>query len=146
MMKIRISDKQDIPVNITGIRKLVRCVFVQEGLSGAPGEVSIMLVDDEGMRELNRKFLSRNRPTDVIAFRMWEGPFHQLHPEILGDVVVNVAQARRLEKDFQTELDLYIVHGLLHLLGYVDDTGSNARVMQERCDCILKKCEIKRGK
>ena len=139
-MKIKISNKQDIPVNIVEIRKLIRCVFAREGMPRAAGEISVMLVGDREIRDLNRRFLSRDRSTDVISFRMWEGPFYKLHPEILGDVVVNVEQAGRLRKDLRKELALYIVHGLLHLLGYVDDTRSNAGKMQERCQCILKEC------
>lgn len=132
-MKIRISNQQKIPINIAEIRRLVRYTFNKEGIKKAEVEISILLVDDKGIQELNRHYLGRRRPTDVISFRMWEGPFFKLHPEILGDVVVNVEQAKT-----KRELALYIVHGLLHLLGYVDDTKENARRMQRRCERILK--------
>lgn len=129
-MKIRITNHHNVPIDI---KNLVKYTFREEGIKKANVEISILLVDDKGIEELNRHYLGRARPTDVISFRMWEGPFHKLHPEILGDVVVNVEQAKR-----KRELVLYIVHGLLHLLGYVDDTKENARRMQKRCDEILK--------
>lgn len=137
-MKVRINNQQEMPINIAEIRDLVRYLFEKEGIKGACVEISILLVDDKGIEKLNKEYLGRARPTDVISFRMWEGPFYKLHPELLGDVVVNVAQAHRSGRQFKRELALYIVHGLLHLLGYVDDTKQNARRMQGRCGEILK--------
>lgn len=132
-MRIRISNQQKTPINLADIKNLVKYAFRIEGIKKADIEISILLLDDKGIGELNKQYLGRPRPTDVISFRMWEGPFHKLHPELLGDVVVNVEQART-----KRELALYIVHGLLHLLGYVDDTKRNARLMQSRCNRILK--------
>lgn len=137
-MKIRINNQQGTPVKISEIRDLVRYTFQKEGIKGANVEISILLVDDKGIQELNKEYLGRARPTDVISFRMWEGPFYKLHPELLGDVVVNVAQAKRSGRQFKRELALYIVHGLLHLLGYVDDTKQNARRIHRRCTEILR--------
>jgi len=132
-MRVRINNQQKTPINLADIKKLVRYTLAIEGIKKADTEISILFVDNEGIEELNRQYLGRRRPTDVISFRMWEGPFHRLHPELLGDVVVNVEQAKS-----RRELALYIVHGLLHLLGYVDDTKRNARLMQNRCNRILK--------
>lgn len=132
-MRVRISNQQKTPINLADIKNLVKYAFRIEGIKKADIEISILLLDDKGIGELNKQYLGRPRPTDVISFRMWEGPFHKLHPELLGDVVVNVEQART-----KRELALYIVHGLLHLLGYVDDTKRNTRLMQSRCNRILK--------
>lgn len=132
-MRIRINNLQNIPINLPEIRDLANYTFRKEGIKRTKAEISILLVDNKGIEDLNRQYLGRARPTDVISFRMWEGPFYKLHPEILGDVVVNVEQAGT-----KRELALYIVHGLLHLLGYVDDTKRNAKLMQNRCEVILK--------
>lgn len=137
-MKVRINNQQDIPVNTAEVRKIVQYTFKKEGIKKANVEISILLVDDKGIEELNKQYLGRAKPTDVISFRMWEGPFYRLHPEILGDVVVNVARAKRSRVFFRRELALYIVHGLLHLLGYLDDTKKNASRMQVRCEEILE--------
>lgn len=137
-MNITAANNQSIPVKLADIKNLVKYTLKKEGIKKADVEISVLLVDDEKIKELNKRHLRRHRPTDVISFRMWEGPFDKIHPEILGDVVVNVEQAKRSGKYFKWELSLYVVHGLLHLLGYIDDTKDNAAQMQKRCDKILE--------
>jgi probable rRNA maturation factor len=100
--------------------------------------VSVLLENDKGIAGINKKYLGRPYSTDVISFRLWEGPYSKVHPEIFGDIVVNVEEARRRNNNFERELSLYIVHGVLHLLGYIDDTKNNSKRMQKRCDFILK--------
>lgn len=141
-MRVRFSNQQSIKVSQAEIRKLAEYALTLEGIGRAKIEISILLVDNARVKELNKEYLGRKRATDVISFRMWEGPFYKLHPEILGDVVVSVEQAhreaRRLGKEFKQELWLYIIHGLLHLVGYEDDTSQNAKKMHKRCLEILK--------
>ncbi len=90
-------------------------------------ELSIAFVDDPGMQELNRRYLRRDRPTNVLAFSMREGEFSALSPRLLGDVVISVETAERQSSRFglsRTEMILLLmIHGILHLLGY-DDKGS----------------------
>jgi probable rRNA maturation factor len=90
-------------------------------------EVSILLVDDARIRELNRRYLRHDRPTNVIAFPMQEGEFSALNPNLLGDVVISVDTARRQSPRFglkPAEMVLFLmVHGLLHLVGY-DHVGT----------------------
>jgi probable rRNA maturation factor len=98
-----------------------------------------------GPSELNRDFLGKDAPTDVLAFAALEdsGPFVAA-PEAggyLGDVIVSypraVAQAREHGHSPEQELNLLVVHGILHLLGYdhADDEGK--AVMWARQDAIL---------
>ncbi|HEX9948608.1 MAG TPA: rRNA maturation RNase YbeY [Thermodesulfobacteriota bacterium] len=85
-------------------------------------ELSILLVDDDEMQRLNRAYLCRDRPTNVLAFAMREGKNQHLNPALLGDVVVSTETAQReaLQRDvtLEEELALLLVHGILHLLGY----------------------------
>jgi len=85
-------------------------------------EVSLLLLDDQGIREINRNYLERDRPTNVISFAMTEGPFGHVNPHLLGDIVVSVerSQEEALEAGLAPDdyLDYLIIHGLLHLLGY----------------------------
>jgi len=85
-------------------------------------ELSLVLVGDEEMTRLNREHLGRDRSTNVIAFPMLEGDFGQVNPGVLGDVVMCVDTALR-EADEQgynldEMLDYYLIHGILHLVGY----------------------------
>ena len=90
-------------------------------------EISILLMDDNQIRALNRKYLHRNRPTDVISFSQIEGEFNHINAKLLGDVVISVETARRqsgeVSSTLQDEITFLLVHGILHLLGY-DHEGS----------------------
>ncbi len=97
-------------------------------------ELSLLLVDDARIRELNSKHLGRNRPTNVLAFSMREGEFSSLHPHLLGDLVISVETARRQSNRFglnEMEMVIFLmVHGMLHLIGYEHEgTKKGAREM-----------------
>jgi len=91
-------------------------------LGCSESELSILLVDDDEIQRLNREYLCRDRPTNVLAFAMREGENQHLNPALLGDVVVSTETAQReaLQRDvtLEEELALLLVHGILHLLGY----------------------------
>ena len=77
------------------------------------------MVNDRRIRQLNRKFRSKDKPTDVLAF-----PYNELvGPEkLLGDVIISRETTRRNVKRFkvsyQVELKRLVIHGVLHVLGY----------------------------
>lgn len=85
-------------------------------------EISILLVDDAQIQDLNQRYLGRNKPTNVLAFSMREGEFSTLHPNLLGDLVVSVEMAKRQSRKSgfsQMEMmSLLVIHGILHLIGY----------------------------
>ncbi len=86
------------------------------------GELSILIVDDSQIAVFNQQYLGRSGPTNVIAFPMREGPFADLTPGLLGDVVVSVETACREGEaagiGWQERLFELVVHGILHLFGY----------------------------
>jgi probable rRNA maturation factor len=97
--------------------------------SGCPeGELSILVVDDERIRTLNRDYLDRDRTTNVISFPMQEGEGAGLHPDVLGDVVISADTAARDAEEagvsFENELHFLLLHGILHLLGYDHERGT----------------------
>jgi probable rRNA maturation factor len=110
--------------------------FVLEREGSPEKEVSVLFVDDSQITELNRRHLGRNGPTDVLAFPMSREGEVDLHPEILGDVVVSaeraISYAREHALDPGEELSLYLIHGILHLLGYDDVDYAEARRMRRR--------------
>jgi probable rRNA maturation factor len=90
---------------------------------GSPeAELSIVFVDDSLIRELNRRYLHRDKPTNVLAFSMTEGEFPMFHPHLLGDLVISVETAERQSNRFGLRAGdmviLLMIHGILHLLGY----------------------------
>ncbi len=103
-------------------------------------EVSIAIVDDEAMRNLNRKFRKKNKTTDVLTFPADASDADpQAHGRPLGDIVISADQARRQAADqrhsLATEVRYLILHGILHALGYdheTDDGEMNALEVEVR--------------
>lgn len=119
--------------------KLAGRFFRTLGLTGV--ELSLSLVRDEEIRELNALWRKKNKSTDVLSFPAGEmpGPGRR----VLGDVVISTDTARRAAVDFGTsfaeELDLYLAHGLLHLLGYDHQGRAQARKMEAVERKLLKR-------
>ncbi|UCC66063.1 MAG: rRNA maturation RNase YbeY [Deltaproteobacteria bacterium] len=107
-------------------------------------ELSILLVDDDEITQLNREYLSRDHPTDVLAFAMGEGEGKELHPQILGDVVISTETAQREAQNrggaLQGEMALLLVHGILHLLGYEHeaDPGEAAKMQAKEREVLAR--------
>jgi probable rRNA maturation factor len=106
-------------------------------------ELSILIVDDRQIAKLNRQFLNRKGPTNVIAFPMQGGQFSEIAPNLLGDVVISVetAQHEAQNAGLRTEdrLNQLLIHGILHLLGYDHvETISEARTMENKANELLK--------
>jgi len=84
--------------------------------------VNIILADDKYITRLNRKFLKRNRSTDVLSFGMKEDKKLSPEPNLLGEVYISLDRAEKQAKEYdqslEKEVNLLVCHGLLHLLGY----------------------------
>ena len=111
-------------------------------------ELSIVLTDNETIREMNRTYRNMDRPTNVLAFPMLEPMDADLPgfpvvpddagpgaPPLLGDVVISTEQAEQEAKTAGITLDermsQLLVHGILHLVGYDHETGeTDARQME----------------
>jgi len=106
-------------------------------------QVTIVLVGERAMSVLNSRWRGNNRPTDVLSFSQREGKGGDLHPEVLGDIVICVPVARRQAREaghcLIAELDRLAVHGLLHLAGYEhEDDPVAARAMRRREAAIIR--------
>jgi len=104
---------------------------------GSPeSELSILLVDDEEISALNRQYLNREGPTNVIAFPMREGDFSDINPSLLGDVVIAVETAAREAEaggiEAEVRFDELLVHGILHLFGYDHEKEADEALRMER--------------
>jgi probable rRNA maturation factor len=119
-----------VRVSAPRLRALARRTLA--ALGRADCDVDVSVVDDQRIRRLNARYLGQRRPTDVLAFDLdGPGPARRL-----GEVVISAEaasrQARRLGVPAALELDLLLVHGLLHLAGYDDHEPLEARLMHER--------------
>jgi len=123
------NQQQAMAIDPRWVRRIVRGVLRAQG---APDRsVSVAVVDAERMQALNARFLGHDRPTDVMAF-----PLAEPGDAYLGEVVVcsdvAVTEAGQRDKDPQAELALYLVHGVLHLLGFRDGRAADRRAMETR--------------
>jgi|SRR5205823_4298873 len=94
-------------------------------------KVLVWLISDRRMAQLHRKFMHRMGPTDVLTFQ---------HGEIFISVQTAKRHARAFGNSLARELRLYIVHGLLHLHGFDDQTRTGARKMHKLQEKILCEC------
>ncbi len=125
---IEVSFEVAVPeLDVGEIRRVLAAVLEREG---ADLGLSVALVDDAAIHRLNREFLDHDHPTDVISFDLGDDP------GVGGEIVVSVDTARReaAERgcDLRSELLLYCVHGVLHLLGYDDHDVEDRSRMHAR--------------
>lgn len=95
-------------------------IFKRESALSALSEIHVLLVSDRRIAELHQYFHEVTGPTDVITFQH-------------GEIVISAQTAQRQAGEFRTstqgELELYLLHGLLHLHGFDDETAADARRM-----------------
>lgn len=116
---------------------------VLSALDYPDAELSILLVDDLEIAELNQQYLNRQGPTNVIAFPMLEGEFAGITPQLLGDVVISLDTADREGSlagiEMKSRLDQLLIHGILHLLGYDHENDPDeARRMEQKSDELVQ--------
>jgi probable rRNA maturation factor len=122
------------PVALAG---LVRRVLCAEGV--ARGAISLTLVDNAAIHAINRRHLGHDWPTDVITFRLSEPDDEVVSAELVISAEMAAETARETRVDAWNELALYVVHGLLHLCGYNDETADERAAMRQREDEVLAK-------
>lgn len=96
-------------------------------------DLNVLLVDETEMTELHMKWMNEPGPTDVLSFPMDELKPHSKEVGILGDIVlcptIAMSQAKEAGHDFDHELSLLSVHGLLHIVGYDHATTEDEKAM-----------------
>lgn len=112
-------------------------------------QISVLFLDDAGIRKLNKQYRGYDAPTDVLSFSMLDVSGSKPSPEEitpLGDIVISLetaaAQARKMGHSLEKEIVLLLVHGFLHLLNYDDEKPGERKKMfslQEKWMQILEK-------
>lgn len=117
------------------IENLTSFVLTEEG-KDFKGTLSAAFVDEEGMREVKRRFFGEDTLGDVVSFFYGEDS-DRVWGEVIICVPVAEKQSREVGTPFEEELALLLVHGLLHLLGYEDSTKEERARMMERALALL---------
>jgi len=140
-MGILISNRQNrYKVAIKKIEMMIQAIL--NALDFPDTELSILIVDDPEIEKLNRKYLNREGPTNVIAFPMQEGDFTHISPQLLGDVVVSMDTAHKEAEISGIHVDErlleLLVHGILHLAGYDHELSeTEAQRMESKSNELL---------
>ncbi len=130
-MEVFLANEQELPVDEERLCALARHALVSEDVEEG-AELSVLLVTAGHIKQLNRRFAGNAYSTDVLAFPMEE---EEDGSRLLGDVVicpqVAAKNAAGANHSLARELDIVLVHGTLHLLGY-DHQGMEDRAEMER--------------
>jgi probable rRNA maturation factor len=159
-IEVFVADEQsDHPVDGPRWDKLARAVLKAEKVKG-DAELSVLFVDEETIAGLNKRFLGKSGPTDVLAFPLDDDPDEPVRwpdaggpapgreppepsdlPMLLGDVVICPSVAARNAPEhagtYDDELALLLVHGILHLLGMDHVEEADAKKMEARERALL---------
>jgi probable rRNA maturation factor len=142
-MDVLVTNLQSISVDAKFVRDVVVQALRLQGYR-TPPDVGVALVDDAYIRVLNREYRGGDYATDVLAFPMdgdQRGDGGAGGP-VLGDIVISIQrareQARQFKQPLRREVALLAIHGLLHLLGYDDETEAAASVMWSRQKELLE--------
>ncbi len=130
MIRVAIADRQTtMRIDRRSLRRAVRMVLQKEGIRAA--EISLAVVDDAAIRQLHRRYLGQDEPTDVLSFLLDRSP-----GGLEGEIVASAETARRVAPQYRSsparELLLYVVHGALHLAGWRDGTPAQRAEMRRR--------------
>ncbi len=129
-LEIAINDAQRVlAVRVDWLVDVARAVLAAEGHTAA--EISVTLVDNTAIHRLNRQYLEHDWPTDVISFDL-TGPGEPLAAELIISTEMAIEAAARHGVAPTAELVLYLIHGLLHMCGYDDQTEEQRTRMRRR--------------
>jgi len=131
LLKIDVINRQSqLSVSAAKIKRLATQVFKRESKSKVNGQVSICFVDDRFIKDLNLRFLGKPLATDVLAFEN-----SKINKNIQADIIVSTQTAIRNSAIFKTtpeyEMRLYVVHGVLHILGFNDNNACARGLMRK---------------
>ena len=144
-LRFHVRRKSGARPNRPTLRKVCAAALAGEGVTG-PVIVTLTLVDDDEIREINRRHRRIDRPTDVLSFPLIDGTggfaLPPGAPRELGDVVVSypraVAQAEEYGHTVEREVAYLVVHGVLHILGHDHEDPAEQAIMRAREEAALE--------
>jgi probable rRNA maturation factor len=144
-MEVQIENSQSRhKISLGKIRQ--KAEIILNALGCPDGELSILIVDDSRISELNSKYLHRQGPTNVIAFPMNEGNYKEITPQLLGDIVISAETAEKEGNiagiSGEYRITQLLIHGILHLFNYDHEkTEQEAYDMEKKSNEMLKLVE-----
>ena len=109
---------------------------------------SIIIIDNEKIHEINKKYRNVDRPTDVISFALEENEDYEVKERVLGDIYISIdkvyEQAKEYGHSIKRELFFLVTHGFLHLLGYDHMKKEDEDIMFPLQEKILEEYGVSR--
>lgn len=121
------NEQSSLDVDAERLRQVAAAILSDSDY--AEGELSLAVVDDEAMHVLNRRHLDHDYPTDVLSFVLDEGP-GRLEGEVIVSADTAIANAGEYGWSPDDELLLYVIHGVLHLVGHRDKADDEVAAMR----------------
>ncbi len=101
---------------------------------------TLVVTNNKEIQDLNKRFRKKNKATDVLSFHLSKGK--QKHNKYLGDIVISEQyvkkEVKKNNRDLDTELQMLLIHGYLHLLGYDHILAKDAKIMFPLQNKILR--------
>lgn len=127
---VDVVNRQKERIPIRKVKSLVKNVLQYEGKME---NISLVFVGDDEIKELNKRFLKKDKATDVLAFPFSSG----IREEYYGEIVISTDTAKSQAKaSFSSEIFLLVIHGLLHILGY-----RHSKEMRQKQDFYLERAK-----
>lgn len=132
-------DSSLTPPDLKCIKAIVKKIFSENNVKDA--ELSYVFCDDNYLVSLKKKFFKQNYLTDVIAFRLNNYEEQKVEGEIYISLPRAKENAQIYEEPYGREVARLIIHGCLHLIGYLDNTKSQKKTMNEHENYFLKRID-----
>lgn len=127
-MNVAIANSQSaLEIDAERLRSVTRSITVDAGYT--VGELSIAVVDDPTIHDLNRRHLEHDYPTDVLSFSLTD-ELPRLEGEVIVSAETAIINAAEYGWSAADELLLYVIHGVLHLVGYRDKADDEVAAMR----------------
>jgi probable rRNA maturation factor len=121
-MKILINNRSSFSVEKKLVRKIVKNILKKEGRTS--GQVSIVFLNSQEIREINKKYRGKDKPTDVLSFVHDGVGLEGTEIDFMGEVLISPDDSKEIIK--------VLIHGILHLLGYDHQSIKDRKVMEQK--------------
>ena len=133
MISVSLHNQSDISFNQKSINHLSNLVLNEYG--NEIGEINIIILDDDTLRKMKKRYFKEDVFTDVISFNLDDNPFE-------GEIYISfdrvIENAQSFSHDFEDEFKRVLIHGLLHLCGFEDSTSDLKIEMTRLEDRFIK--------
>ncbi|MFU2157659.1 rRNA maturation RNase YbeY [Caldisericum sp. AR60] len=142
-VRVEILNKvRKFKVNKTGIKNVVDSIFNELNVK-EKGQISIVLLSKNAIREINKRYRKKDKPTNVLSFQIDYEKGKNIYGEILISPEVAQNEAKKLGNNFNDYFIFLIIHGVLHLLGYDHEKDEERIVMEQLEEKLLKEILVK---